>query len=161
MYFLLKKLEINWKLHFFLTALIPISNQTLYHRSQLLCSIIVCRNYFSQLEHFFKKIHLFLFQHIFPSSNFLLASPSLSSLYETPHFIDTDVGKLLMVWPMCEGRDANVSIKDGFLSFEVQLSPLAYDIKSLHFLSLYLFYLSFVVKMPNVTLSAVIVLMAL
>lgn len=56
-----------------------------------------------------------------------LARPTMQNTYESPHVIDTDTDQCLMVWPMAEGRDVNVSIKDHYLALEVKLSPLAYD----------------------------------
>jgi len=51
----------------------------------------------------------------------------LHSKYETPHIIDTDVDQCLLVWPMCDGRDVDVSIKENYLSLEIKLAPLQYQ----------------------------------
>jgi hypothetical protein len=41
-----------------------------------------------------------------------------------------------MVWPMCEGRDVSVSIKEEELAIQIKPSPLTYDyISSSIFLS--------------------------
>jgi len=60
-----------------------------------------------------------------PAPLFDNSQPTIQNLYESPHIIDTDVDQILMVWPMCEGRDVNVSIKEDQLALEVRLAPLA------------------------------------
>lgn len=66
---------------------------------------------------------------------FLGARTIHQSIYESPHLIDTDVDQMLMVWPMCEGRDVVVSIQEDHLALEVKLSPLAYDLINVYCLS--------------------------
>lgn len=65
------------------------------------------------------------------------------SIYESPHLIDTDVDQMLMVWPMCDGRDVLVSIQEDHLALEVKSAPLAYD------LIIYLLSVLSLVKIPN------------
>lgn len=58
--------------------------------------------------------------------SYFVALPICQKLYETPHCIDTDVDKILLVWPKVEGRDAVVSIQDDYLVIDVKLAPLRY-----------------------------------
>lgn len=81
---------------------------------------------------FFVLFYLIIFL-FYLSDTHLLAVPSLYSKYETPHIIDTDCGNQILCWPKADGRDAKVSIKDNYLSVEVQLSPLSYVFMSRFF----------------------------
>lgn len=63
-------------------------------------------------------------------ANLLLAIQAPFARYETPHLIYTDAQRILIVWPMCDGRDVNVSIRGSYLIIQIHLAPLAYVLDS-------------------------------
>ena len=73
-------------------------------------------------------LNYYYFLTIILSYLILVGRTIFQNTYESPHLIDTDVDQLLMVWPMCDGRDVNVTIQEEELSIEVNLAPLAYDL---------------------------------
>lgn len=83
--------------------------------------LILCLdvNYFSTCHIFFAYL--------------LLAIQAPFARYETPHLIYTDTQRILIVWPMCDGRDVNVSIRGTYLIIQIHLAPLAYVFNSFCF----------------------------
>jgi hypothetical protein len=69
---------------------------------------------------FFKNEIDFISQHT-------LAKPTLVAKYESPHFMDTDRDRLLLIWPKVTGRDVNIVVKGEQLCIDVSLEPLTYE----------------------------------
>lgn len=45
-------------------------------------------------------------------------------MFEDPHTLETDTGRLLLIWPTVEGRDVDVSVVGEELCIEVEMSAL-------------------------------------